>query len=215
MSDRPILFSAPMIRALLEGRKTQTRRVLKPQPGGDGIFATLKDAKRALRWAPGDRLWVRENFKRVPASAFARSGVPQTRNPSDPSEAAIYAAGWDRSIPTWKPSIHMPRWASRLTLIVESVKVERLHHIDDDDAKAEGILVGEPIPEIPSSKGDIFCGGVGDLGNPFNWSRSPVCAYASLWTAINGGDSWDANPWVAALTFRVIKANIDSAGAAI
>jgi hypothetical protein len=138
VADRPIIFSGPMVRALLDGRKTMTRRVYKgrvePQLGLPSEmqedlklrgFNLCGDVWAKPRYVPGDRLWVRENFAIVPATAYRMSeGVQQIIDPNDTDVAAIYAAGWERSIPKWRPSIHMPRWASRLTLIVEAVKIE-------------------------------------------------------------------------------------------
>ena len=131
MKERPILFSAPMIAALLDGTKTQTRRVVKAS--GEGV--------RCPYGKPGDRLWVRETHALVTATAYRASvGVQQTVNPSDPSEAAIYRAGWDRTRSTrWRPSIHMPRWASRISLAITEVRVERLQAITAADARAEGV----------------------------------------------------------------------------
>ena len=179
MRERPILFSGPMVRALLDGRKTQTRRVVKPQPPterdfrgatfgldraiADGVkmysqndYARLpkhptdwsligsvgvaRDAGFPLRYrcpygAPGDRLWVKETHAIVPRTAYAMSdGVQQTLKPGDDHDAAVYAAGWERSKPgRWRPSIHMPRWASRLTLTITDVRVQRLQDISEAD----------------------------------------------------------------------------------
>jgi hypothetical protein len=205
MADKPILFSAPMVLALLDGRKTQERRVLKPQPQPGqsaaqystarvdwqirGKFGTVLSNEQH-KYRPGVRLWVREGFTIVPVTAYRMSdGVQQAVDPSDGGKAAIYAAGWERSKPRWKPSIHMPRWASRITLIVESVKVERLQDISEADAKAEGAEEDYP-------------------GRPY-WS-----GFGKLWTSINGPGAWAENPWVAAISFSVIKQNIDHMGAA-
>lgn len=181
MTDRPIIFSAPMIRALLDGRKTQTRRILKPQPQDNGIYADIREAKKALRWLSGDRLWVRESW------SHSRDGVWSISDARlcGPS-GAIYAADGHEHV-KWFPSIHMPREFSRLTLIVESVKVERLQAMNRGDAMEEGC----PFPNM--AKGE----------NPLHWFRD-------LWESINGADSWDANPWVCAISFRTVKANIDA-----
>jgi hypothetical protein len=232
MTDRAIIFSAPMIHALLDGRKTMTRRILKPQPdpppGFDGWagFSCLCPTRhyemrgydedlgpiirhRPLRFWNGDRLWVRENFARVPVSAYRMSDeVQQTADPNDADTAAIYAAGWERSKPRWKPSIHMPRWASRLTLIVESVKVERLQEISYEDARAEGVVDYVGFCEA-TSVGHLNIAGetADDTARRLHW---PQRAFSDLWRTINGADSWEANPWVAAISFRVVKANIDA-----
>ena len=198
MTDRPILFSAPMIRALLDGRKTQTRRVLKPQPTsiGDKIDAVLEYRVR-------DRLWVREQC------------ATWIEGPETVTYPVIYAADdpeWDaiktearRDKPEWKvrTSIYMPRWASRLTLTVTNVRVQRLQDISEADAVAEGI---EPFSGI-----DPMCNGYRDYyknSAPGFWLH-PRASFSSLWNSINGPDAWEANPWVAAITFTVQQGNID------
>ena len=212
MTDKPIIFSAPMILALLSGSKTMTRRVLKPRKMVDHVFLTFSDDyildpgnARWLRdchgFVRGDRLWVRENFAHVPASAYrASTGVHQTLDPTDSDMAAIYAAGWERSAPRWKPSIHMPRWASRITLIVEGVKVERMQDISEADAQAEGI-------------GQYARDGLWTWAPPgmssTGWHTARG-AFDALWTSIHGPDAWAANPWVAAITFEVLRENIDA-----
>ncbi|XAP10187.1 hypothetical protein ABC766_00065 [Methylobacterium fujisawaense] len=212
-----------MIAALLAGRKTQTRRILKPQPElmpgvsdrfhlsnahGGIVNATEGEVREHgadfSRFAIGDRLYVRENHALVPSSAYRMSeGVQQTINPTDRDLAAIYAAGWDRSKPRWRPSIHMPRWASRLTLLVTDVRVERLQEISAKDALAEGIY---EIREPEKDGWRHFAASAGEkLTRP-----TPEKAFAELWRSINGPESWDANPWVVAVTFKVIRANIDA-----
>ena len=231
MTDRPILFSAPMVRALLDGRKTQTRRALRfqPAPGIGIVRKTIRSAdaepyhsfeRRSLygnyagelevRIKRGDRLWVKETHAIVPRTAYRMSeGVQQTLRPNDDHDAAVYAAGWERSKPgRWRPSIHQPRWASRLTLTVTDVRVERLRDITRDDAIAEGLV---RMPLAPASAVEMGCdwGFEGDSRH-----GSPVSAYAALWNSINGADAWDANPWVAAYTFTVRHRNIDQIGGA-
>jgi len=194
MTDRPILFSAPMVRAILEGRKTQTRRVFVPPPpfaAGDDITVQLATGSIAPRHKVGDRLWVREAHALVPASAYRMSdGVQQAINPSDRYEAAVYRCDWERSAPPWRPSIHMPRWASRLTLTVTDVRVQRLQDISEEDAIAEGVAT--------FSEGRTMR------------SISDAEIYRLLWEEINGAGSWDRNDWVAAYTFSVERRNIDA-----
>lgn len=196
MSDKPILFSAPMIRALLDGRKTQTRRVYKPREGRWGIDR---------RFAPGDRLWVRETWQEFLASEFPPGrtfgprgdfGIPAERTKGNVSYVAYRADGDfpphpEDGIAVWRSPIHMPRKFSRLTLIVEAVKVERLQDISEEDAIAEGVFV----PEAQYAQ---------------QGPRAPVLAYAALWDSINGACAWEANPWCVALTFRVKQRNIDA-----
>ncbi len=199
MPDRPIIFSALMVRALLDGRKTQTRRLLKPQHDSKG--RGFLDSK--LPYATGDRLWVREAWS---GDYDMRAIKPQDR--FGPARQPIwYWADTKRDCGQWerpRSPIHMPRWASRITLTVTDVRVQRVQEISEADAWAEGCKPGEmndrgePFPdEEPHPKG-------GTIG----WD----CArdwYSDLWNTLHGTGAWDANPWVAALAFTVRKGNID------
>jgi hypothetical protein len=214
MTARPILFSGPMVRALLDGTKTQTRRIIKPrlldnmeEPHESGSTFFHSDrcggacdyACRGQWWEDvcpygkrGDRLWVRETWSPVPTTAYAHSdGVQQTINPADRWTAAVYKAGWERSEPTWKPSIHMPRWASRITLEITDVRVQRLQEISAGDALAEGCVYTDTNQHMWEV---IGCPGTGE------WTAYQC--YRKLWESINGTGSWGANPWVWALTFK-------------
>jgi hypothetical protein len=196
-----------MVRALLDGRKTQTRRklrVLNPNM----LIAAEHDGGRCLlqlaRFAKGDRLWVRETFARVgfkepePVN-YRADGEHQhmgTGRESNGDETAYYTDCWERNGgrregSAWKPGIHMPRWASRLTLTVTDVRVQRLQEINEEDAKAEGATAA--------------VAGHGDDG-PIKTYRT---GFVRIWQEING--NWLANPWIVALTFTVEKANIDEA----
>ena len=204
--DRPILFSGPMVRAILEGRKTQTRRVLKQQPIArdvrpNGFFGmtpffsfTLCDDGGAnssmavpIPYAIGDRLWVREAFSYDRLDVDRDGTLPPwfwaDGNPSD--------GDWTKP----KPSIHMPRWASRLTLIVADVRVQRLQEISEADALAEG---------CPAQTAEDLAG---------MEARGWFC---DLWDSLNAkrGFGWDANPWVCAVTFDAHQQNIDRTVAA-
>jgi hypothetical protein len=216
MTERPILFSAEMVRAILDGRKTQTRRVMKPQPkptpadfpGPAGHWWPSQKHKSMLgveremqKWKglagsacpygdTGDLLWVRETWKPVPISAYRCSeGVQQTPNPQDADEAAVYKAGWDRSSSgvSWRPSIHMPRWASRITLRITDIRVERLQSVSHEDCEAEG---------CPGGHGSI-------PGYPY--SATPREHFQTLWNKINGPGAWDENPWVWVVSFERVK----------
>jgi hypothetical protein len=179
---RPILFSGAMVRAILDGRKTQTRRIVKPQPEyaqRDGRLLRLEEINPDL-WptatarllpscpygAPGDRLWVRETWRR------AQDGVLYYR-------ACTGDDSFDGN--AWKPSIHMPRAYSRITLEITSVRVERVQDIGPGDAYAEGI--SEVYPE------------------------HAVFAFRRLWDSINAerGYGWDANPWVWVVDFQRVE----------
>ncbi|MBK1686235.1 hypothetical protein [Rubrivivax gelatinosus] len=205
-SDRPILFSGPMVRALLAGTKTQTRRVVKPQPvehpafaggafiehkrlGQVGVEALVADVM--TYGAPGDRMWVRETFRRVDG---------QTLPWIETDYRATYQHG-DRlgdhfgGKPRWTPAIHMPRHASRITLEITGVRVERLKAISEADAIAEGLM---PL----GSGADRTWTVDGDAASEHEAARD---TYAWLWEQINGAGSWDANPWVWATTFKRVE----------
>ena len=235
MADRPIIFSAPMVRALLDGRKTQTRRVLcqfdpdrDPPHAGPYIAghraATWTDREgtpwryhvSVLDIAPNgyrrcDRLYVREAHALVPATAYRMSkGVTQAVDPSDRDRACVYREGWDRCAPRWRPSIHMPRWASRLTLTVSDVRVQRLQDVSEADARAEGCLA-----QINSHCGPMInCYGPACPTDPVRSCNLHGCwgvreDFQILWNSLHGPGAWDANPWVVALTFTVQRGNID------
>lgn len=211
MKERPILFSGEMVRAILEGKKTQTRRVIKPQPP-EGFRQWGRCINGNAAWTdhpfqgekgnivhakgpygePGDRLWVRETWALVPRTAYAGSaGVQQTLRPDDNHDAAIYRAGWDRVPPgQWRPSIFMPRWASRIMLEVTGVRVERLHDITEDDAKAEGVWTDSTDMRMLSSA-----------------TKNHVGAFARLWNEINErrGYGWGSNPWCWVVEFKRIE----------
>ena len=160
MKVRPILFSAPMVRALLDGTKTQTRRVVKPQPELHARITALKNVRGGFvdrgerQFAcpygqPGDRLWVRETWLEDPeddgswhyTQHMGCKGSPLSDIPArfQKPEHCIFRADWNGSDLVWRPSIHMPRWASRILLEIVSVRVERLQAISADDCHAEGI----------------------------------------------------------------------------
>lgn len=209
MTDRPIIFSGAMVRAWLAGRKGQTRRILKPQP--QCARPTL--VTRGIRFAEGDRLWVRETWQTGmtddgPRIAFradghradidAWTGPDEGAGPSFNYDACP-GARWHDWLPDverndgpWRSPIHMPRWASRLTLLVSAVRVERLQDITEADAIAEGI---EPVE-----------GGFWkryEDGSGIGYVDCPIGSYASLWSQINGVASWCANPWVVVITASV------------
>jgi hypothetical protein len=209
MTDRPIIFSAPMVRALLDGRKRQTRRL---------ATSPLRKCEA------GDRLYVRENAWIAPPG-WTDSPI----NPMGPHRQEVAYQANDRSGYTraaaadyklkLRPSIHMPRWASRLTLIVEAVRVEPLQAISEADAVAEGV---EPPPSEREDRDRSVCprcGGTGlhgALGNNLGYMEvdcrdcdTHAKRYRHLWTHLHGADSWEVNPSVVALTFRVVRGNID------
>lgn len=205
MKERPILFSAPMVRAILEGRKSMTRRVAKLNVAGRlGRLSNQwhPDIPGAVAVCPygqaGDRLWVREAHTIYATYGQGRSdgqrwgpwgGLPTTVSP-DGMQIAYYREGFDRCDPgRWRPSIHMPRWASRITLEVTGVRVERLQDISTEDALAEGVRVHSDHHKKP--RDSVY---------------SPVQAFRDLWENINDAGSWDANPWVWVVEFKRIEA---------
>ena len=207
MKEHPILFSAPMVRAILARQKTQTRRVVKPEPqmvthdrktttweGDPGVLLDLlEQTGRKCRYGkPGDRLWVRETFQR-----FSDDGEIMYR--ADPASLrAMNELKYDECQEArWRPSIHMPRWASRILLEVVSVRVERLNDISESDCWAEGIEEVIHLFDGPSQA---------EMAN-----RLGLCLedakplYAQLWEFINGAGSWDENPWVWVVEFKRIE----------
>lgn len=218
MKERPILFSAPMVRACLDDTKSQTRRALRVQPpvGTEWMntYHHPKDAERPYWWAgaggdlldfstpcpygqPGDRLWVRESWMPDPPcdgtwgyTAWAGSRIGQIaavperfQHPAFCNYRASWLHGTDGL--RWTPGIHMPRWASRITLEVTSVRVERLQDISEKDAWAEG------------------CEGYDD---DVTGGKSGYSEFHDLWEQINGPESWAANPWVWCVSFRRLEA---------
>lgn len=249
VKERPILFSAPMVRAILEGRKTVTRRVVKPwqQPALEADGTWFSVAQRHPRWGfgvsganasecaaalassgcspygkPGDRLWVRETWG-VISHDFDDQGNMIDWTPDRPatpirempfgrgyySGHAIYRAdgdavwagdddggGDDRS--AWKPSIHMPRAASRILLEITDVRVERLQNITEQQAQAEGIV---GVPFRPDDGWPICTGYmVGPDDGKTDLETTAAKAFAGLWDSV-GGD-WSANPWVWVVEFK-------------
>lgn len=205
MTDRPIIFSAPMIRALLAGTKTMTRRLAWREPRDPSTSRIADSYQRPSPWQKvkaGDRLWVRENWKACETCGGS------TKMVADPVDDPLYCSECKLSLGTkTRPSIYMPRWASRITLEVTATKIERLQDIGWNDAIAEGLTRGDPMPEVPNSHGTIWHDGVTD---PLDgWTRDPTAAFRSLWEAIHGEGAWAVNPELICLTFTVRKTNID------
>ena len=195
MTERPILFSAPMVRAILAGTKTQTRRAVKGMAlewlRPDGFtpeFTAAPENGLCPYGQPGDRLWVRETFA---------EGIHQMAEVNHWAYAADLFGEQQRLGDRWKPSIHMPRVASRITLEITGVRVERLQAISQEDARAEG---------VHRNVDGLWSGGAWKhIAQPNRYS-DPCNAFCDLWASINGGESWDANPWVWVVEFKRVTA---------
>jgi hypothetical protein len=193
IKERPILFSAPMVRAILEGRKTVTRREVKmtdllavclePKEGDPKLKAAQKLCPLGR---PGDRLWVRETWAAdAQLDAIAPRELSQGEPILYPADAALREVGCSMITPgRSRPSIHMPRWACRTLLEITDIRVERLQGITPEQAIAEGVM---------SAERDI---------DPDGNDYSPCELFGGLWTMINGMESWNANPWVWVVEFK-------------
>jgi len=246
MTERPILFSGPMVKAILASRKTQTRRLVKPppewtEPGTAWTSGFLGDGSRAgVSWRahheeypeegsllyrcpfgePGDHLWVRETFRLESNQEFLEPGHEPPH--ADGRPVRRHEEGWweqphyratdpapelddgqgDGPGCRWTPSIYMPRWASRITLEVLQVRIERLRDISESDAAAEG---AQHFPDIPSSHPYPRSAHRWSMESPTNTDQclgSARMAFANFWIQLRGRDSWDDNPWVWAVTFQ-------------
>lgn len=224
MNARPIPFSAPMIRALLEGRKSQTRRMIKAKEvfiSASGAVMDMADGHiKEVKFPYGEQggyLWVKETWQ---FSNWTEDGCPyityradnkemlRDRLPSDEvseklfdiwevlSDEDNYNIDGRAADRKWRSSIYMPRWASRLTLKMTELRVERLQDISEADAIAEGI-------EQEDGHWKDY------LDGDSSYATSPIFSYKSLWESINGEGSWDLNPFVWCLDFTVINKNID------
>ncbi|WFV98103.1 hypothetical protein NFJ54_19450 [Klebsiella aerogenes] len=208
--ERGMIFNGEMVRAILDGRKTQTRRIMAPQPADD-IERCIFPNPEAIGWKsslrhkhgsttahfchygkPGDRIWVRETFQGPLFDYDLMDSYCKDPTPFEKPEFCVYKADGvpapefydadDELHCCWRPSIHMPRWASRILLEITNVRVERLKSISDGDAIREGCSTAD------MKSGDC----VADV-------------FARLWASIYGAESWNANPWVWVIEFKRVE----------
>lgn len=226
---KPILFSDSMVRAILDGRKTETRRIVKIQSGpteypGAGGAQCVQISGKNYWWnsqkshpehvlnacpygQPGTRLWVREAWRPVvdkqllDCIEYRADGARIKPDVPDDNTGFRFSSECDSDQGRWRPSIHLPRWASRLELEVQEVRVERLHEITDQGAIAEGVEL-EAYPVRSSPTDDYLWR---DYLNPGLSEPSARRSYQSLWASIHGEESWEKNPWVWVVVFAHLK----------
>lgn len=230
MKERPILFSAPMVRAVLDGRKTVTRRPVKGLKTDNPVTTAADATPMTCCWdyggpvircpygQPGDRLWVRETWycdhsevMRGPYLKPDDLDIGEARADGTLVYSADGLTPYEADQPVWKPSIHMPRWACRILLEITDVRVERLQDISEAQAQAEGII---PVPKTTEDSHQ-FWRNYHLSGDGTFCVRTPKESFKSLWCHVAGGSfpkgeaaykasphSWDANPWVWVVEFK-------------
>lgn len=222
--ERPILFKGPLVRAILEGRKTQTRRVVKGAAlewlvEFDPSFVAEPDNGLCPLGQPGDRLWVRETWSAQKNRPLSQGALFYRATDGDTCPGKQMPLNWVERERRWRPSIHMPRWACRLVLEITDVRVQRLQDISPEDVLAEGVSVPvdqdtghflldvsskfAPSKYLATTDDNVMVqrGRGGGLTTALHNHLLPA-HFASLWETINGAGSWDSNPWVWAITFR-------------
>lgn len=216
MKERGMIFNSEMVRAILDGRKTQTRRIMKEQPVLNGNFYEVFGSAwskgmtsipavpghslstRCPFGAVGDRIWVRETFRVHSRATDVATLVYKASERNSWTEQThrvpVAVCNKPATPEKWTPSLHMPRWASRILLEITDVRVERLNAISEEDARAEGIIDG----------GCLNCGEPEPCGcaNP---EPDATDAFAYLWQSIYGQESWNANPWVWVISFKRVE----------
>jgi len=227
MKEQPIIFKPEMVRAILEGRKTQTRRIIKNvMPDSEDAeeeeyFWAFGDGHSGIGWyqglseyssegsiffkcpygVPGDRLWVRETFSILQDKPTMNRVIYRV-------DHGFTGGGIKYDLAKWKPSIHMPRWASRINLEVTNVRVQRVMAISRKDAIAEGavqinkhFLMDPEVLKIPVKYSNVT-----QLNDERYWGNDNAPgAFASYFEKINGSDAWDRNPWVWVVEFKEVK----------
>ncbi|HDR2588959.1 TPA: hypothetical protein QCI16_003105 [Enterobacter ludwigii] len=224
MKERGMIFNGEMVRAIIDGRKTQTRRPITPQPtltkrsgfswkgnlygsGSDDRETNINFAHVACPFGkPGDRIWVRETFQGPLFDFEQMEAYQEDSSKFQKPKFCVYKADGkpapeffdaDENLHCcWRPSIHMPRWASRITLEITGVRVERLHSISERDAVREGLF------QLPASGRYCLQPGMQYFGEA---SRSAKEVYSWLWESIYGAESWHSNPWVWVIEFKRVE----------
>lgn len=225
MKERGMIFNGEMVRAILDGRKTQTRRIMAPQPADD-IERCIFPNPEAIGWKsslrhkhgsttahfchygkPGDRIWVRETFQGPLFDYDLMDSYCKDPTPFEKPEFCVYKADGvpapefydadDELHCCWRPSIHMPRWASRILLEITNVRVERLNAISEEDAEAEGIDM-----EALYDSQDCY-----DCIADHNMTGRPTVTgtFKYLWESIYGEEGWKSNPWVWVIEFKRVE----------
>ncbi|MDD1850585.1 hypothetical protein ACNPB1_19830 [Klebsiella pneumoniae] len=213
MKERGMIFNGEMVRAILDGRKTQTRRIIKDcTVGRDQISKFIQIEKKFIGCypedvpelireccpygVPGDRIWVREAFRVHSRATDVATLVYKASERNSWTEQThrvpVAVCNKPATPEKWTPSLHMPRWASRILLEITDVRVEQLNAISQEDAQAEGMeLTGwRPTYSAPDSGGEVM---------------TPYDNFAELWSSIYGADSWRANPWVWVIEFKRVE----------
>ncbi|CAA0327728.1 hypothetical protein [Klebsiella pneumoniae] len=252
MTERGMIFNAEMVRAILDGRKTQTRRIMKPQPepcprGGhwwpSNVFKTMLHVEEEMQngkggWGGlvgdacpfgdvGDRIWVREAY-RFPASLddVSPTGVGEMavatgyRKPWAPTFyefTGTFSDGWKgfetppkvSDAGKLRPSIHMPRWASRILLEITDVRVERLNAISEEDAQREGVHTEvwdqTVVARNYAARDEFFQFWSEDMPHYVEMNQLYRSSFRSLWESIYGAENWQANPWVWVIEFKRVE----------
>lgn len=241
-NERPVIFSGDMVRAILDGRKTMTRRVIKKamwpfveevlRVNGHWTFEVMDGTIISPYGYPGDRLWVREthvfeSYEDEPKSSPDRRPIfyykgdgtewdepywlyPHYRA-TDPAPDLYYEDGdgmeMDDPQCKWRPSIFMPRWASRITLEIVNIQVERVQEISRDDSFREGVEAINPYAIDPNLQAG-WPAAFKDYQNKENFfTANPIASFQTLWNSINGksGFGWDVNPWVWVIDFKTLE----------
>lgn len=211
MTERGMIYNGEMVRAILDGRKTQTRRVMKPQPDEDGLAKVINGpwvdtSERIYRCpfgVPGDRIWVRETFQGPLFDFEQMEAYQEDSSKFKKPEFCVYKADGkpapeffdadDNLHCGWRPSIHMPRWASRILLEITDVRVEQLKSISEEEARSEGVA------QLREGFWKHYQPG---------WTQHQLSArgsFATLWESIYGFGEWDRNPWVWVIEFKRIE----------